>query len=184
MRTLGNGLNPRLIETAIPEDPRGVVLVLHGGASRPGRMEVSPAQLSVLRMVPIAGRIGRAGRGRLAVFRLLGPGAVPITVTTNAGSGTSSQPFTYQARATAGPMPSTVGPTPILDPAKACTIPKLAGKTLKAAKAKVKGAGCKLGRVTRKKGATARSGEVVGQDKKPGARLPAGTVVKVTLGKG
>ena len=32
---------------------------------------VSPTQLSVLRMVPIAWRIGRAGRGRLAVYRLL-----------------------------------------------------------------------------------------------------------------
>jgi dienelactone hydrolase len=47
------------------------VLVLHGGASRPDRSEVSPAQLSVLRMVPIARRVARAGRGRLAVHRLL-----------------------------------------------------------------------------------------------------------------
>ena len=34
-------------------------------------MAVSPTQLSVIRMIPIAGRIARAGRGRLAVFRLL-----------------------------------------------------------------------------------------------------------------
>ena len=47
------------------------MLVLHGGASRPGRSAVSPAQLSVQRMVPIARRIARAGRGRLAVLRLL-----------------------------------------------------------------------------------------------------------------
>ncbi len=32
---------------------------------------VSPAQLSVLRMIPVARRLRRAGRGRLAVFRLL-----------------------------------------------------------------------------------------------------------------
>lgn len=32
---------------------------------------VSPTQLSVLRMIPIAKRIARAGRGELAVFRLL-----------------------------------------------------------------------------------------------------------------
>ena len=50
--------------------PRGVVLVLHGGAGR-GSRRVSPAQLSVLRMVPVAGRIARAGTGRLAVYRLL-----------------------------------------------------------------------------------------------------------------
>ena len=47
------------------------MLVLHGGASRPDRAEVSPAQLSVLRMVPIARRVARAGHGRLAVHRLL-----------------------------------------------------------------------------------------------------------------
>jgi dienelactone hydrolase len=34
-------------------------------------MNVSPAQLSVLRMVPIARRSAGAGKGRLAVFRLL-----------------------------------------------------------------------------------------------------------------
>ena len=47
------------------------MLVLHGGASRPGRPEVSPTQLSVLRMVPVAKRLARAGRDRLAVHRLL-----------------------------------------------------------------------------------------------------------------
>jgi predicted esterase len=61
----------RLIATAAPKEPEGVVLVLHGGASRRGKMAVSPAQLSVLRMVPIARRAARAGAGRLAVFRLL-----------------------------------------------------------------------------------------------------------------
>ena len=45
--------------------------MLHGGASRRGNMRVSPTQLSVLRMIPIAGRIARDGHGRLAVFRLL-----------------------------------------------------------------------------------------------------------------
>lgn len=47
------------------------MLVLHGGAARPGRADVSPAQLSVVRMVPVARRIARAGRGRLTVLRLL-----------------------------------------------------------------------------------------------------------------
>lgn len=62
---------PRLIEIRAPREPEGVVLVLHGGANRPGNPRVSPTQLSVIRMVPVARRIARAGRGRLAVFRLL-----------------------------------------------------------------------------------------------------------------
>ncbi len=47
------------------------MLVLHGGARREERPMVSPTQLSVLRMLPVAHRLARAGRGRLAVHRLL-----------------------------------------------------------------------------------------------------------------
>jgi dienelactone hydrolase len=47
------------------------VLVLHGGGSHRGDATVSPAQLSVLRMIPIANRIAHQGHGQLAVFRLL-----------------------------------------------------------------------------------------------------------------
>ncbi|WP_374971057.1 alpha/beta hydrolase [Terrabacter sp. BE26] len=61
----------RLVDTVAPSAPRGVALVLHGGAARRGSMRVSPAQLSVLRMVPIAARIARAVRGEAAVLRLL-----------------------------------------------------------------------------------------------------------------
>jgi dienelactone hydrolase len=64
-------LSPRLIDVATPEDPSGVALVLHGGASRRDDPMVSPTQLSVLRMVPIASRIARATRGGVAVYRLL-----------------------------------------------------------------------------------------------------------------
>ncbi len=64
-------LAARLLTTREPKNPQGLVLVLHGGASRRDTPEVSPTQLSVLRMVPVARRIARAGRGRLAVVRLL-----------------------------------------------------------------------------------------------------------------
>jgi alpha-beta hydrolase superfamily lysophospholipase len=62
---------PRLVPTHVPARPQAAVLVLHGGAERPGDPMVSPAQLSVLRMVPIARRIARAARHDLAVFRVL-----------------------------------------------------------------------------------------------------------------
>jgi hypothetical protein len=97
-------------------------------------------------------------------------GSVPISVTTIAGTATSSQQFTY------------VAPTPA--PAPTCTVPKLKGKSLKASKKKIKGADCKVGKVTKKKGAKTKTGKVVGQNKKTGTVLPAGTVIKVTLGKG
>ncbi|MFY0407506.1 alpha/beta hydrolase [Solicola sp. PLA-1-18] len=61
----------RLVSTRSPRSPEAVALVLHGGASRPDRTVVSATQPSVLRMVPVALRLARAGRGRLAVVRLL-----------------------------------------------------------------------------------------------------------------
>jgi len=62
---------PRLVPVVVPRSPLGAVLVLHGGASRGDRMMVSPTQLSVIRMIPTAKAAARAGRGRLAVYRLL-----------------------------------------------------------------------------------------------------------------
>jgi alpha-beta hydrolase superfamily lysophospholipase len=62
---------PRLVPTRVPRRPEAVAVVLHGGAQRQSRPTVSPTQLSVVRMVPVAQRLARAGRGRLAVHRLL-----------------------------------------------------------------------------------------------------------------
>lgn len=65
-------LQPRLVPVRIPREtrvPGGVVLVLHGGAGRREAVPVSPTQLSVLRMVPVARRIARSRD--LAVVRLL-----------------------------------------------------------------------------------------------------------------
>ncbi len=63
--------NPRLIAVHEPAEPAAAVLLLHGGGSRQHGVMVSPAQLSVVRMIPIARRVARAGRDRLTVLRLL-----------------------------------------------------------------------------------------------------------------
>ena len=44
---------------------------MHGGAGRPESVRVNPAQLSVLRMAPVAARIAEYPPSTLAVFRLL-----------------------------------------------------------------------------------------------------------------
>jgi hypothetical protein len=72
--------------------------------------------------------------------------------------------------------------TPIATPTPTCTVPTLKGKKLKAAKKKLKAADCKLGKVTKAKGVTAKSGKVVSQGKKAGKVLAAGTQVSVKLG--
>ena len=63
--------SPRLVPVHEPASAEGAVLVLHGGASRGDGVRVSPAQLSVVRMVATARACARAARGRLAVYRLL-----------------------------------------------------------------------------------------------------------------
>jgi pimeloyl-ACP methyl ester carboxylesterase len=63
--------SPKLVAVGETASPEGVVVVLHGGGSRGERVMVSPTQLSVVRMIPTARAVARAGRGRLAVYRLL-----------------------------------------------------------------------------------------------------------------
>ena len=62
-----------------------------------------------------------------------------------------------------------------------CLVPKLKGKKLKPAKKKLRASGCKLGKVKKKKGATAKTGKVVRQSAKAGSVLAAGSKVTVTL---
>lgn len=54
----------------MPRQPSAAVVVLHGGGSRRDRMRVSPTQLSVLRMIPIARSLARK-HPHAGVFRLL-----------------------------------------------------------------------------------------------------------------
>ncbi len=74
-------------------------------------------------------------------------------------------------------LPGPANPKPLVR----CKVPNLKGKSLKVAAKKLKAAHCKLGKVTKKKGATVKDGEVAKASAKPGKSLPAGTKIKVTL---
>ena len=65
-------------------------------------------------------------------------------------------------------------------------MPKLRGLTLAKAKAKLRKAHCKLGKVTKKASPAAQKGKVIGQKPKPmpGRKLKNGVKVNVTVGKG
>ncbi len=86
-------------------------------------------------------------------------GPVPVTVTTIAGTATAPQPFAYLG----------------------CRVPKLRKLKVKAAKKRIKAAGCKVGRLAKRKGATAKSGKVAKQKPKPGAVVVPGTKVSLTV---
>jgi hypothetical protein len=87
-------------------------------------------------------------------------GPVDVTVTTLAGTNKLGRPdrFEYEG----------------------CVVPKLKGKTLKAAKNKLRDARCKLGKVKKGPG---KPGKVVKQNPKPRKVLKSGSKVSVTLGK-
>lgn len=89
-------------------------------------------------------------------------GAVDITVTTLAGSSSTSREdrFTYLG----------------------CVVPKLKGKKLSKAKQLINSAGCKLGKVKLKKDVTKKTGKVKQQNPKAGKVVPRGTKVKLKLG--
>jgi len=84
---------------------------------------------------------------------------LPVSVTTGAGVATSAQTYSY------------VG----------CKVPSVSGKKLKPAKRALKRAGCRLGKVTKVEGATARTGRVLRQHPSPGTLRVPGTKVKLTL---
>jgi hypothetical protein len=123
--------------------------------------------------------------GQITATSPAGSGSVPVIVTTVAGTATSGQRFSYQAPQASNPNPNpTPTPAPISAPAKTCAVPKLKGKSLKAARTAIIRADCNVGRVNKKKGVKAATAKVVGQSSKPGTVLPARTAVNVTLGQG
>ena len=81
------------------------------------------------------------------------------------------------------PPPASGPPTsgPPSAPAPQCVVPRLGAKKLAAAKKLLKAADCRLGRVTKLKGATAGSGLVVSQKPQTGEKLVAGAKVAVKL---
>lgn len=80
---------------------------------------------------------------------------------------------------TTGATPASPTVTPVTP---SCTVPKLTGKKLKAAKKKIRAAHCKVGHVGKKKGVTAKTGKVVKQSPKPGTVRGAGSKVAIRLG--
>ncbi len=81
------------------------------------------------------------------------------------------------------PPPTSSGPAaPIAATAPTCLVPRLAHRQLTAARKSLRAAHCRLSKVTRAKGVSAKRGRVTRQSPKPGRALPAGAAVTVRLG--
>jgi PASTA domain/IPT/TIG domain len=66
---------------------------------------------------------------------------------------------------------------------RGCTVPKLKGKTLRAAKSSLRGAGCKPGKVKKVHASAKKTGKVVAQNPAAGKVLAPGSKVTIKLGK-
>ncbi len=86
--------------------------------------------------------------------------------------------FNADIEATPPPVPAPPAPAPV----PTCTVPKLAGKKLKAVRKTLTKADCKVGKVAKENGVTGKTGEVVKQRPKPDTIVAAGSKVFVKLG--
>jgi len=138
-----------------------------GSFKQPAKVTITGTDFASVSAVSIGGRpvaftVVSETKIKATAPRLPKPRKVDVTVTTVAGTSplAKAASFTYAA----------------------CVVPKLKETTLRAAKKKLKKAGCKVGKVTKEDGVTSRSGKVVKQEPPVGRKLAPGTKVDVTLG--
>jgi hypothetical protein len=121
-----------------------------------------------------AGLLGNAAPGSSLDFE---PSDQQGEIRANVSANLQPTPAIVAVPVTSGTAAGTGPPTS----ARQCVVPRLGAKTLKAARAALKKADCKLGRVTRLKGANPKTGLVVSQNPQTGKKLAAGAKVAVNL---
>jgi len=150
--------------------------VAHGVAVKPAL----PAGLTLAGSFPACQGtcpIGDLASGETTTVTLLVSAAAPGTyAVSGVGSSSGSDNNAADNGATANvTFASALGKFP------ACTVPPLKGLPRAFAKRLLGAAGCKLGKVTRKKARTGKRGSVIKQGTKAGTVLPFGATVQVTV---
>jgi PASTA domain len=124
-----------------------------------------------------------------------GENVITLTVHHRAGNPAAGDaPFVYPVTVGEGweggfatsiaqmPPPEPLAREPLPDESRSCRVPQLKGKTLAAARRRLNGADCRMGKVSRLAGVSAKEGRVLKQVPRPGSLVPVGATVKVTLG--
>jgi hypothetical protein len=170
----------------------GTAGVAPGDESTLGVRVYSGGQAAGSPLLELAAAAG-AGTWQATVEPPLPPGTYTAEASQRDGDGneglSAAHTFTVLAPAasppagTGGAPPAGEGSTgPAGPPAVTCRVARLKGKTLKAARASLTRANCRLGKVTRRR-ARGRPGRVIGQKPKAGSTRPQGTRVTVVLSK-
>jgi hypothetical protein len=120
--------------------------------------------------------------------------AVPLTITTRAGTISLPAAFSFEEAVGSAPTDPVIPPLVIPDLSAGaspdltfpreveCHVPRLKGKTLKQAKPVLVAAHCKLGKVSKPKGVKATLGKIVSELPPAGSRAAANAHVRVRLG--
>jgi hypothetical protein len=125
-----------------------------------------------------AGLPSSNGRASLTgVLTLVRPYRPPADTTPQVDTPTTTTTSSTAAPALVVSQPAVKPPA-----AARCIVPRLKDRTLNAARKALKKAHCRLGKVTKRK-SPRHAGRVLGQARKSGAKLPAGTKVAVKVGR-
>jgi uncharacterized repeat protein (TIGR01451 family) len=112
----------------------------------------------------------------------------PVTLTAAASSGSRFTGWSGDCSGTAATcalaMSADHNVTATFGRVPKCRVPKVVGKKLAVAKSRIRAAHCRVGKITKKKSSRKKKGRVLAQSPKPGKTLPAGSKVKLTVGKG
>jgi PASTA domain len=96
---------------------------------------------------------------------------ISVTATNVAGSASATSPSTDVIH-------------PVTRPTRRCLVPRLRGRTLRAARAAIVRNRCRVGRVQHRFSTRIRAGRVVSQTPRAGVRLAAGTRIHLVVSKG
>lgn len=107
--------------------------------------------------------------------------SLTVKVTANAGKVTNTATVASQAVDTNHANDSSTVVTTVPKP---CVVPKLKGLSLKKAKKALRKAHCKPGKVAHRSSGKIKKGRVIRGGKHRGAKLPAGSKVKLVVSRG
>jgi hypothetical protein len=114
------------------------------------------------------------------------PYGTSVTLTANATKGSRFRGWTGACTGTGGCTITTDGNTTVAATfvLRPCIVPKLKGRTLKAARNAIRKAFCSVGKVRKAASSTVKKGRVISQKPKPGRHVKQHTRVDLVVSKG
>ena len=160
----------------------------------PGSLFTSVSGLVTVKVTGVQGEklpgqavsIATSGDATTGTVRDNGDGTYSTGITAGGFAGTATIKATDASvsPAVSGSAKLTVKAASVPAKPKRCVVPKLAGKTVAAARRALRRAGCTLGKTTKRRSTKVRAGRVVSSNPKRGAHRRHGTRVALVVSRG